>query len=68
MKIISLDAVETLDSRGCPTLTAILKTDKGEFVSSVPSGASVGAHEAKEKRDGEKRVFKKGVLSACRSV
>ena len=28
----------------------------------------MGAHEAKEKRDGEKRVFKKGVLSACRSV
>lgn len=46
-----------------------LFTEEGEFVSSVPSGASTGSHEAKELRDGDKsRYAEKGVLKAIRNV
>ena len=40
------------DSRGNPTVEAEVKTHKGTFMADVPSGASTGAHEACEMRDG----------------
>ena len=49
----SLHAREILDSRGQPTVEVTLTTDQGTSVASVPSGASVGVHEAHELRDGD---------------
>lgn len=46
-KIESLSAKEIADSRGRPTIEVTLATASGQGVASVPSGASVGAHEAK---------------------
>jgi len=49
--ILSLHALEILDSRGNPTLEVIVKTNGGISASaSVPSGASTGEHEAVELR------------------
>ncbi len=59
---------EIIDSRGNPTIEASVITDKGEFVSSVPSGASTGASEMVELRDGGERFMGKGVLSAVENV
>lgn len=67
-KIQSVKAREILDSRGNPTVEVEIKTDVGECVSSVPSGASTGKHEAKELRDGGKRFMGKGVLKAVDNV
>ncbi len=68
--IQSLDALEILDSRGCPTLQVILTTTSGiEARACVPSGASTGEHEAVELRDHDpKRFLGKGVLKACSHV
>ena len=49
--IQSIKAREILDSRGNPTVEVELETLQGKGVASVPSGASVGAHEAHELRD-----------------
>lgn len=51
--IESLTAREILDSRGTPTIEVELHTMHGTGIASVPSGASVGAHEALELRDGD---------------
>ncbi len=61
---------EILDSRGNPTVEVILTLDDGTRAkASVPSGASTGAHEALELRDGdEKRYHGKGVLKAVEHV
>jgi len=67
-KIKSIKAREILDSRGNPTIEAELITDIGVFVSSVPSGASVGKNEAIELRDGGERYRGKGVLKAVSNV
>ena len=67
MKIKDLKAIEILDSQGNPTLQTFIFLD-GEIVgvSSIPSGASTGSHEALELRDGDKkRYFGKGVLKAA---
>ena len=68
--IISLHAREILDSRGNPTVEvdAVLETGaEGRFA--VPSGASTGAHEAVELRDGDKdRYGGKGVRKAVAAV
>lgn len=63
-------AREILDSRGYPTLEAIVVLDDGtQARASVPSGASTGSSEAVEKRDGDKRRYGgKGVLRAVQSV
>ena len=67
-------AREILDSRGNPTVEAlVMLTDGTVGVASVPSGASTGMYEAHEKRDGDsKRYGGKGVLEAvygiCRTV
>lgn len=69
-KIIAVDALEILDSRGTPTLQVTVKTDKGNVGSAaVPSGASTGSHEALELRDKDKeRYLGKGVLKAIEFV
>ena len=61
---------EILDSRGNPTVEVDVLLDSGERASAaVPSGASTGAHEAVELRDGEKnRYGGKGVLKAVGHV
>jgi enolase len=66
--IKKLEAREILDSRGNPTVEVSLTTEKGEFISSVPSGASTGTYEAKELRDGDHRYAKKGVLRAVENI
>mgnify|MGYP000597363946 CR=1 FL=1 len=69
-KIVSIDAMEILDSRGNPTVRVFLKLENGITVqASVPSGASTGENEAVELRDGDaKRYAGKGVLNAIDSV
>ena len=65
-----VDAHEILDSRGNPTLEAVVVLDSGAVGrAAVPSGASTGAHEAVELRDGEKeRYGGKGVRQAVINV
>lgn len=68
--IKSITAREILDSRGNPTVEVDVLTDTGHLGRSiVPSGASTGAHEACELRDGDKkRYMGKGVLNAVANV
>lgn len=68
--IARLRAMEILDSRGNPTVRVEVVLDNGiHAVSSVPSGASTGAGEAFELRDGdEHRYGGKGVLKAIANV
>ena len=63
-------AREVLDSRGTPTVEAEVLLEGGATGRAiVPSGASTGAHEAHELRDGDaKRYFGKGVLQAVSNV
>lgn len=69
-EIISLHAREILDSRGNPTIEVEVKTADGNLGrAAVPSGASTGAHEAYELRDGDKnRFLGKGVFKAVDNV
>ncbi len=68
--IIDIHAREILDSRGNPTVEVDVTLDDGtQGRAAVPSGASTGAHEAVEKRDGDKkRYMGKGVLEAVAAV
>jgi enolase len=60
---------EILDSRGNPTVEADVVLEDGSVGrAAVPSGASTGAHEANEKRDGGSRYLGKGVLDAVEAV
>ncbi len=70
MVIRDLSAIEILDSRGNPTVRAFITLDDNSIhASSVPSGASTGAHEAVELRDNDKvRYGGKGVLKAIDNV
>ena len=70
MKITSVRAREILDSRGNPTVEADVILDDGTLGrAAVPSGASTGAHEAHELRDGDKsRYGGKGVSKAVENV
>jgi enolase len=70
MKITNLAALEILDSRGNPTVRAIVTLEDGTtHSSSVPSGASTGSHEAVELRDEDNsRYMGKGVLKAVENV
>ena len=62
-------AREILDSRGNPTLEVEVELDSGaRGRAAVPSGASTGAHEALEMRDGGERYLGKGVLTAIGHV
>jgi len=69
-KIVSVRALEILDSRGNPTLKVFVALDNGTVTSaSVPSGASTGENEACELRDGDpNRYGGKGVLRAVANV
>jgi enolase len=69
-EIIDIVAREILDSRGNPTIEVDVVLEDGAFGrAAVPSGASTGAHEAVEKRDGDKsRYGGKGVLRAVAAV
>jgi enolase len=68
--IKSIVAREILDSRGNPTLEADVRLEGGALGRAiVPSGASTGAHEALELRDGDKkRYLGKGTLTAVQNV
>lgn len=68
--IIEVYAREVLDSRGNPTVEVEVYTEDGAFGRAiVPSGASTGAHEAVELRDGDKtRYLGKGVSQAVNNV
>ena len=62
-------AIELLDSRGNPTVAATVRLVSGvEARAAVPSGASTGAHEAVELRDGGDRYLGKGVQQAVANV
>ena len=68
--IIDIHAREILDSRGNPTVEVDVTLEDGTMGrAAVPSGASTGAYEAMERRDGDKdRYMGKGVLDACAAV
>ncbi|QYE34235.1 phosphopyruvate hydratase [Polymorphobacter sp. PAMC 29334] len=68
--IVDIHARQILDSRGNPTVEVEVLLDDGSFGrAAVPSGASTGAHEAVELRDGDaSRYGGKGVLKACAAV
>jgi enolase len=67
--IEGVSALEVLDSRGNPTLSVTVATAYGSGTAAVPSGASTGAHEAVELRDGDPERFGgRGVLTAIANV
>jgi enolase len=73
MSAVDIDQIharEILDSRGNPTVEVEVHLRGGAFGrAAVPSGASTGAHEAVELRDGDsKRYLGKGVLAAVRNI
>ncbi|MBN2010047.1 phosphopyruvate hydratase, partial [candidate division KSB1 bacterium] len=69
-QIKQIIAREILDSRGNPTVEVDVKLGGGAIGrAAVPSGASTGAHEAVELRDGDKKRYSgKGVLNAVKNV
>jgi enolase len=69
-EIVDITAREVLDSRGNPTIEVDVILEDGSLGrAAVPSGASTGAHEAVEKRDGDKgRYLGKGVQQAVEAV
>ena len=67
--IVDITAREILDSRGNPTVEVDVTLEDGSFGrAAVPSGASTGAHEAVELRDGGSRYGGKGVEEAVSAV
>lgn len=69
MRIRAVRAREILDSRGTPTIEVEVELEDGSWGrAAVPSGASTGAKEALELRDGGRRYGGKGVLTAVRNV
>lgn len=68
--IVDIKGRQILDSRGNPTVEVDVTLADGSFGSAaVPSGASTGAHEAWEMRDGDKSVYMgKGVLNAVENI
>lgn len=68
-EIVDIVGREILDSRGNPTVEVDVLLEDGSFGrAAVPSGASTGAHEAMELRDGGSRYLGKGVLGAVGAV
>ncbi|TAL37779.1 phosphopyruvate hydratase [Phenylobacterium sp.] len=69
-EIVDITAREILDSRGNPTVEVDVILEDGSMGrAAVPSGASTGAHEASEKRDGDKKRYGgKGVQQAVDAV
>ena len=69
IQIEGVSALEVLDSRGNPTVSVTVDTEADSGTAIVPSGASTGAHEAVELRDGDRDRFGgKGVLNAIANV
>lgn len=70
MKIKSIKALQILDSRGNPTLSATVVLENGATGwAAVPSGASTGSHEAVELRDGDKSIYGgASVLTAIKNI
>ncbi len=70
LAIVNVHARQILDSRGNPTVEVDVELeDRTVGRAAVPSGASTGAHEACELRDGDKKVYLgKGVLKAVENV
>ena len=67
--IVDISAREILDSRGNPTVEVDVRLEDGTVGrAAVPSGASTGAHEAVEQRDGGNRYGGKGVQQAVEAV
>ena len=68
--IVEIHAREILDSRGNPTVEVDVELESGaRGRAAVPSGASTGAHEAVELRDGDKKRYGgKGVLKAVENI
>src|SRR4030095_3766113 len=67
--ILDITGREILDSRGNPTVEVDVRLEDGSLGrAAVPSGASTGAHEAVELRDGGKRYGGKGVEKAVGAV
>ncbi|MCI4665188.1 MAG: phosphopyruvate hydratase [Neomegalonema sp.] len=67
--IVDITAREILDSRGNPTVEADVVLEDGSLGrAAVPSGASTGAYEAVERRDGDARYGGKGVMGAVEAV
>ena len=67
--IKAINSREILDSRGNPTVEVEVSLNDGSIgIAAVPSGASTGAHEAVELRDGGKAYLGKGVLKAVENV
>ncbi|MFH0713489.1 MAG: enolase [Candidatus Micrarchaeota archaeon] len=66
--MLTLNAFQVLDSRGIPTICAVLKNETGIFTATVPSGTSSGKFEAVELRDGGKPFKGKGVTKAIQNV
>jgi enolase len=67
--IVDIVGREILDSRGNPTVEVDVRLEDGSLGrAAVPSGASTGAHEAHEQRDGDKRYGGKGVKKAVDAV
>ena len=65
--IKSINAREILDSRGNPTVEVDITLDSGAFGrAAVPSGASTGAHEARELHDADVRLIRGQGCQACR--
>ena len=68
-RIVEVHARQIYDSRGNPTVEVdVMLEDKSQGRAAVPSGASTGAHEACELRDGGNRFKGKGVLTAVNNV
>jgi len=68
LRITKVHAREILDSRGNPTIEVDVTTESGFGRAAAPSGASTGAHEALELRDGDARYFGKGMKKAVENV
>lgn len=70
MKIKSIKALQILDSRGNPTLSATVTLENGASAwAAVPSGASTGSYEAVELRDGDKSFYNgMSVLTAVKNI
>jgi enolase len=67
-EITAVDAWEVLDSRGDPTVQVRVEAGEASGQFTVPAGASTGAHEAVERRDGGDRYGGRGVREACAAV
>jgi len=66
--IKAIKARQIFDSRGNPTVEVELDSTDGTFIASVPSGASTGAYEAVELRDGGSTYMGKGVSKAIANI